>query len=363
MPHPPGQPPSGRDVGYNTGMNIIQNVPLANYSTMRLGGTGAYLVEVHDRSEVQEAAAWASERQLPIVVVGTGSNIVWRDEGFNGLIIVNKIMGFEEQQEDDENYYVTVGAGENWDSVVARTAAKGMTGIEALALIPGTAGATPVQNVGAYGQEVANTIVSLEAYDCQTKQVITLQNSDCGFGYRTSRFKGIDHGRFIITHLTFHLLHQNPQPPFYPALQQYFDEHGITDRTPAIVRAAVSAIRAAKLPDPAMVANTGSFFANPIISLEKLDQLQDANNAGVPNWPTGDGQAKIPAAWLVEHAGFKDAHDSETGMGTWPTQALVLVNEHAATTAQLLAFKQKIVDAVQQKFGITLVQEPELLPA
>ncbi len=349
-------------VGYNAGMNILQNVPLKLHSTMRLGGTAAYLAEIHDRNELTEALEWAEQRNLAVMIIGDGSNIVWRDEGFPGLLLVNKIMRFEEQFEDDENYYVTIGAGEKWDEVVARTTEKGMTGIEALSLIPGTAGATPIQNVGAYGQEIAQTLVSVEAYDRQLKKFVNLPAIDCGLGYRTSRFKTTDRGRFFITAITLHLIHGNPQPPFYQTLQGYFEAHSIVNPTPQLTREAVIAIRRSKLPDPAKIANNGSFFANPVIDAGQFTQLQ-ADHPEITGWPQEDGRIKLPAAWLLEHAGFKDVHDEETGMGTWPSQSLVLVNEKAQTTAQLLQFRQKIIDAVRQKFGITLEQEPELLPA
>jgi UDP-N-acetylmuramate dehydrogenase len=342
-------------------MNILQKVPLKAYSTMRLGGVAAYATDITDRQQIVEAIAWADARNLPVVMIGTGSNIVWRDEGFPGLLLVNKIKRFEEQQEDEENYYVTIGAGEIWDEVVARTAAKGMTGIEALSLIPGTAGATPVQNVGAYYQDISQVLVSVEAYDRRAKQLVNIQKMDCGFAYRTSRFKTTDRSRFFITAITLHLLHKNLQPPFYPSLQVYFDERRIHDYSPQAVRDAIIAIRNTKLPDPAKVANNGSFFANPIIDEGSLAQLQ-ADYGSVPHWPADGGRIKIPAAWLLERAGFKDFHDPETGMGTWPAQPLVLVNENAQSTNQLLAFKKKIVEAVRLKFGITLEQEPELLP-
>lgn len=342
-------------------MDIRQNVSLKDFSTMRLGGVAAYMVDVTDRFQVQQAIAWAEEHNLPVMMIGGGSNIVWRDEGFPGLVIVNKIMGFEEQQEDEENYFVNIGAGENWDHVVERTVAKGMTGIEALSLIPGTAGATPIQNVGAYGQEISQTLVSVEAYDRQTKQLTNIPNGDCGFGYRASRFKAGDRGRFFITGITLHLLHKNPQPPYYSAVEQYLADHNIQEHTPQIIRDAVIAIRSAKLPDPATVANNGSFFANPVIDEGQLSQLQ-ADYPDIPHWPNGEGRVKIPAAWLMEQAGLKGIHDQETGMATWPNQPLVLVNEAAQSTAQLLAFRQKILDTIQQKFNITLEQEPELLP-
>jgi len=340
---------------------MLQNVPLAQHSTMRLGGTAAYLTEITERHELPEALAWAEERKLPVIMIGDGSNIVWRDEGFPGLVLVNKITGIEEQIEDEENYYVTVAAGENWDSVVARITDRGMTGIEALSLIPGTAGATPVQNVGAYGQEIADTLVSVEAYDNQAKQFINIPAMDCGFGYRTSRFKTADRGRFFITAITLHLLRGNPKPPFYRTLQGYFEEHGVQNPTAQQTRDAVIAIRRSKLPDPAVVANNGSFFANPVVGEDQYRELQDTYS-GMPGWPTDDGRFKIPAAWLIEQAGFKDYHDTETGIGTWPAQPLVLVNEHATSTAQLLAFRQKIIESVQQRFNIQLEQEPELLP-
>lgn len=341
-------------------MDIKENVPLKDHSTMRLGGDAAYLVEVHNRSEVEQAAVWAKERNLPAMMIGIGSNIVWRDEGFKGLVLVNKIMGFTEQSEG-EQCFVTIGAGENWDAVVARVVESGLTGIECLSLIPGTAGATPVQNVGAYGQEISDTLVTLEAYDQNAGQFVTLRASDLGFGYRTSRFKTSDHSRFFITAITLRLSRGNPHPPFYAALQNYLDSHEIHEYTPAVLRDAVIDIRQSKLPDPAKVANNGSFFANPIIYADTLAQLE-ATHGEIPHWPTGEGMVKVPAAWLVQQAGFKDAHDTATGMATWPMQCLVLVNEHAESTAQLLEFKQKIVGTVQQKFGITLEQEPELLP-
>ncbi|HVX47771.1 MAG TPA: UDP-N-acetylmuramate dehydrogenase [Candidatus Saccharimonadales bacterium] len=343
-------------------MNPQQNVSLAEYSTMGLGGAAAYLLEVRDRMVVAEAYAWARSRSLPILMIGGGSNIVWRDEGFPGLVLVNKIGGFETYEEDETSVYLTIGAGENWDQVVERSVTAGLTGIEALSLIPGTAGATPVQNVGAYGQEISETLVSVEAFDTQAGQLINIPAADCAFGYRTSRFKVTDHGRFFITSLTLHLTKGNPMPPFYAAVQAYFDKQSVTDYTPAALREAVVAIRSAKLPDPALVHNTGSFFANPIIDEYNLRRMQEAYTS-VPYWETEQpGKVKISAAWLIDQAGLKGIHDQATGMATWPTQPLVLINEHAHSTADLLAFKQKIIDTVQKKFGVTLQQEPELLP-
>jgi UDP-N-acetylmuramate dehydrogenase len=342
-------------------MFIQENVPLQAYSTMRLGGHAAYLSEVNEHDDVANLVAWAKERQLPVLMIGDGSNIVWRDEGFPGLVLVNRLMGFETTNPDENTMYVTIGSGENWDSVVGRIVEMGYNGIAELSLIPGTAGATPVQNVGAYGREIAETLVTLEAYDLQEGKFITMRASDCGFAYRTSRFKTTDKGRFLITAITLLLTKDKPEPPFYDALGQYLREHQNSNPTVSDIRKAVIAIRSAKLPDVKTVANNGSFFGNPIVDQAQFSQLL-ADYPQIKYWHTEDNQVKISAAWLVEQAGFKDVHDQETGMGTWPLQPLVFVNEHAHKTADLLRFKQKIVDGVQTKFNITLLQEPELLP-
>lgn len=341
-------------------MNIQENVPLGDYSTMRLGGTAAYLTDINKRDELAEAVAWAEERQLPIILIGSGSNIIWTDEGFPGLVLVNKLAGFEIYDMDADNVYVTVGGGENWDSVVERTVTANLSGIEQLSLIPGTAGATPVQNVGAYGREIADVLTTLEAYDTKEKKFITMRASDCGFSYRDSRFKGTDKGRFLISSITLQLSHQPPMPPFYESLQRYLTEHQVKEHTPHTIRQAVIAIRTSKLPDPAVVANTGSFFANPIIPAEQLRELH-GEYPSMPFWTMPGGKVKVPGGWLIEQCGLKDVHDDETGMATWKDQALVLVNEQAKSTADLLKFKQKIVGAVHAKFGITLVQEPEMI--
>lgn len=340
-------------------MQIQEKVPLSQHSTMRLGGMASYVTEITSRSELKEAVNWAKERNLPRIMIGSGSNIIWSDKGFPGLVILNKMSAISETTMGD-SWYLTAEAGANWDQFVAYTVERGLTGIEFLSLIPGTVGATPIQNVGAYGQEVANTIMTVEAYDQHIEQFVTLRGSECEFGYRMSRFKGKDRWRFLITSVTFALTKGNPQPPFYAAIQRYAEEHGVTDITPAKGRDIVIAIRKAKLPDPMFVANNGSFFANPIVNPDKAFELE-ADYPDIAHWPTEDGRVKLSAAWLIERAGFKDYHDAETGMGTWPVQPLVLVNEKAKSTADLIKFRQKIVMAVYEKFGITLEQEPEFI--
>lgn len=343
-------------------VNILHNLALADYSTMHLGGPVAHVAEIHNRQELEAALDWAKEQNLPTLMIGGGSNIIWRDEGFNGLLLINKVFGYQDFAEDETNHYLTIGAGEIWDSVVERSVVAGLTGIEALSLIPGSAGATPIQNVGAYGQEVSQTLVSVEVYDTQASDFITLPGFECDLTYRNSRFKtGPDRGRFFIMSLTLHLMKGNPFGPFYPAVQQYFDSNGVNDITPAKLREAVVNIRRAKLPDPAIINNCGSFFANPIIDKGTLVQIE-ADFGAAPNWKMDEGRFKISAAWLLEKAGFKDFHDDGTGMATWPTQPLVFINEKARSAADLLTFKQKIVADIEAKFHVTLIQELELLP-
>lgn len=342
-------------------MDIVSDVSLAKHSGMKVGGQAAYAVDIHSRMDLLEALSWAQDKQLPAIMIGHGTNVLWRDEGFTGLVIVNKLERFEQYDEDETNTYLTIGSGEIWDNVVARSVKAGLTGIEALSSIPGTAGATPIQNVGAYGQEIAQVLTTIEAFDTQARDYVNIPSTDCGFGYRLSRFNTVDKGRFFITAITLHLMKGNPSPPFYNAVQTYFDAYKITTYTPQTLRDAVIAIRKIKLPDPKVIPNNGSFFSNPIITDEQFSYWS-ANYEVLPHWSVGNGSVKLSAAWLIEQAGFKDYHDIQTGMATWPKQPLVLVNEHAKQMADVMTFKQKIIDAVKTKFNITLEQEPEILP-
>jgi UDP-N-acetylmuramate dehydrogenase len=328
---------------------------------MRLGGPARYLAEVKKDIELPELVNWAHSAQLPIIMIGRGSNIVWRDEGFNGLVLVNKIMGRDVIKEDNHNVTVKVGGGENWDKLVDWTVGKKLSGVEFMSLVPGTVGAAPIQNVGAYGGELSQTLLELEAFDTRINAMTKLQNHDCTFSYRSSRFKTTDKGRFLITSITLNLRKTNPVPPFYETLRAYLDQNGINKYTPKTIRQAVIAIRQSKLPDPEKISNNGSFFTNPIIDQAKYAALRQSF-PDIKAWSLPDGTIKLAAGWLVEKAGFKGVRDEQTGMATWPAQALVLVNERARTTADLLAFKQKIVTTVQGMFGVTLEQEPELLP-
>lgn len=293
-------------------------------------------------------------------MIGQGSNIVWQDAGFDGLVLVNKIPGFEVRQDGDD-YIVKLGAGEIWDNMVGKLVDLGLSGIEQLSLIPGTVGATPVQNVGAYGRELSDVLVSVEAYDLSENKFVEIPNADCGFSYRRSRFNQADRDRFLICSITLKLAKTNPQPPFYGSLEKYLKEHNITQYTPDNIRAGVIDIRNSKLPDPKVVANCGSFFGNPIINGKKLAELKE-KYAEIQAWEMPDGSYKISAAWLLDELGLKGYKDIDTGMALWSKQPLVFVNESAKSTEDLLTFREAIKQKVRETFGVDLAQEPELLP-
>ncbi len=335
------------------------NISLKDHSTMRLGGNAAYLLDITEPGQIAPAIAWAEAKQLPVIMIGSGSNIIWNDAGYNGLVLVNKIAGYEVQHQGEQSF-LTVGAGEPWDSVVARTVLEELSGIEQLSLVPGTTGATPVQNVGAYGREISDVLVCVQAYDKQAKKMVIIPKDDCGFAYRTSRFKTADRGRFFITSVTLSLTKNAPLPPFYKSVENYLTEHNIKRPTSAQIRKAVIAIRTSKLPDPAKVANCGSFFGNPIIDADEFAELQQKFPT-IQHWMTNDGRVKVSAGWLLEQLGLKGYREPNTGMAIWDKQALVFVNEKAPNTASLLAFRDAIIAAAQQKFGIMLEQEPELI--
>jgi UDP-N-acetylmuramate dehydrogenase len=342
-------------------MQIQKNIPLHDYSTMRLGGTATNLVEVTNEDELVEALDYANSHNLKTHVVGEGSNTVFGANGFDGLVIINRITGINETSSQDQ-LILEVGAGEHWDSLVSLTVDRGFSDIAALSLIPGTAGAAPVQNIGAYGQQVSDVIVSVRAFDTQNGGFVELANADCGFSYRRSRFNTTDKARFIITSITMRLVRKNENTPFYKDVSSYFEAHGIGESnvSPAQVRTAVSTVRVIKLPDPRTVANCGSFFKNPVVDQATYNTLL-AKFPELKAHQTDDGELKLYGAQLIELCGLKDFHDSKTGMATWKNQALVLINETAKNSNDLIAFKKMIVDSVQEKFGITLIQEPEYI--
>lgn len=341
-------------------MEIQKNIALSNYSTMKLGGYASSLVEINNATELIEALNFSKQNNLQTLTVGQGSNIIWRDEGFNGLLIVNKIKGFDIISEDDSSTYITIGAGEIWDVVVGRCVKMGLSGIECLSLIPGTAGATPVQNVGAYGQDISQTLITIQAYDRQKDTMVTLTGSDCNFGYRSSIFNTTNKNRFIICSITLMLNKSNPLPPFYNSLSSYLETHNIKDYSPSTLREAVIAIRNSKLPDPKLIPNCGSFFQNPIIDASSLSDLKETYPT-IPSW-TDNNQNKLSAAWLIEQSGFANYYDQETGIATYEYQPLVLINRSAKSTSDLIKFANKIKNAIKERFNIELNMEPLLLP-
>ncbi|MFZ1242715.1 MAG: UDP-N-acetylmuramate dehydrogenase [Candidatus Saccharimonas sp.] len=336
-------------------MEVHTNIPLKNYLTMRLGGNARFMTDVHSVEEVQEICTKAAQQKLRLFVLGGGSNTLAHDEGFNGIVIRNRIMGFSAIAEDAQSITFKIGAGELLDDTIRKTVEMNLSGIEALSAIPGTVGAAPVQNVGAYGQEIADTFISLEAYDTTTHQLVTFSAEDCGFSYRHSIFRGREMGRYIITSVTLRLYKAAPQPPFYKAIQEYFEVHNITLYTPQVIRDAVIAIRKDKLPDPKVTPNTGSFFKNAIIEQWQLNDLKQTY-PDMPVYDMPDGRFKVPTGWLIEQTGLKG--QVLHGIKVHDKNALVLINQSATGYSDLAAARDEIIGAVRDKFRITIVQEP-----
>ena len=340
---------------YYSYMDIHTDIPLKNYVTMRLGGNARFMTDIHSSAEVAQIVQKAVAQNLRMYVLGGGSNTVVRDEGFDGLVLRNRIPGFEVVADTASDTTIKIGAGEDWDSVVKRTVDMNLIGIECLSAIPGTAGAAPVQNIGAYGQEVAETLISLEAYDIQDGQHVTLTNEQCGFSYRHSIFRGESAGRYIITTITLRLYKAAPQPPFYKAVQDYLDTNNITLYTAKALRDAVMAIRKDKLPDPKERPNNGSFFKNAIVEDWQLSDLR-AEYPDVPTYDMPDGRFKVPTGWLIEQTGLKG--QLLHGIRVHDKNALVLINESAASYADLAAARDEIIGAVRDMFRIIIEQEP-----
>lgn len=341
-------------------MDIHTNVPLKSLTTMKLGGPAQFFAEIRTLEELHSLYQDAHSKNIPVFILGGGSNVLGRDEGFPGLVLRMRIPGFEVVGNDLHSTTIKIGAGELWDDVVKRTVDMRLSGIEAMSAIPGTAGAAPVQNVGAYGQEVADTLISLEAYDTTTGTVVTLQKSDCEFSYRHSIFRGSQQGRYIITSITLTLSKSLPSPPFYESLERYFEEHAISVFTQQTIRDAVTAIRADKLPDPAVKPNTGSFFKNAIIEAWQFDELKKAF-PDVKAFEMGDGTVKVPTGWLIDRAGLKG--QLFHGMRVNESNALVLINESASSYADLAAAREHIIGTIRDTFRVQIEQEPlEITP-
>lgn len=336
-------------------MNVQTNIALSDYTTMRLGGPARFFAEASTPNELAALYRNAKSVGQRTFIIGGGSNLIAHDEGFDGLVIRNRILGFEIIADDASSTTIKLGAGEEWDSVVKRTVDMNLSGISAMSAIPGTVGAAPVQNVGAYGQEIADVFVSLEAYDIQNDKFVTLDWDNCHFSYRDSIFRSEAKGRYGIVSVTVKLYKTAPVPPFYAALQKYLDLHNITTYTPQIIRDAVTAIRASKLPDPKILPNSGSFFKNAIVEGWVYNDLKAAY-PDMPAFQMDEAHYKIPSGWLIEQAEFKGK--VMHGIKVHDDNALVLVNQSASGYQDLANARKEIIMRVQDTFKITLEQEP-----
>jgi UDP-N-acetylmuramate dehydrogenase len=330
-------------------VQVRRDVRLADLTTLGVGGPIDRLVEVEDAAELVEAVRAADEAGCPLLLVGGGSNIVAPDDGWPGDVVLVRSHGIV-----GDGGSFTVAAGHDWDELVAYTVENGLAGVEALSGIPGSTGATPVQNVGAYGQEVAQTITAVRVYDRAEKTERMLLPDECGFAYRDSRLKR-EPSRFVVLDVTFALqAGRRSRPVGYAELARKLGVE-IGETAPlADVRSAVLELRRGKgmVLDPADPdsRSAGSFFTNPIVPAEQAVE-------GCPSWPTSDGQVKLSAAWLVQHAGFGRG-TREGNVGTSSRHSLALTTEPGATAAELMAFAGRVVAAVHAQFGITLVPEP-----
>jgi len=342
-------------------VSIQQNIPLAPYTTLRIGGPARYFAQVQTEAELLEAVTFARERSLPIFVLGGGSNLLVSDYGFSGLVLHISIHQPVASTTRDGFLHETVPAGIEWNDFVLSICEQGISGIECLAGIPGSIGGTPVQNVGAYGQEVSETIASVRALDLETLEFVELSNQQCGFAYRQSIFNTTHRGRYIVTAVTFRFDPDAKPRLTYADLTRHF---GSAQPTPIEVYFAVRDIRHSKgmllvdgEPD---CRSAGSFFKNPIVDSSVLDRIAstlDIAKEKIPHWPADNNRIKLPAAWLLERAGFVKGY-AMGNAGISSRHTLALINRGSATSADITALRDTIRATVQQRFGILLEQEP-----
>jgi len=351
-------------------VKIEENVSLAQFTTLKIGGPARYFCRVESEEDLLEGVRFARERELPLFILGGGSNLVVRDSGFNGLVLQIAIEGHRGYAWDDSDFMLyQVGAGVEWDEFVEDICRlEECAGVECLAGIPGTVGGSPVQNIGAYGQEVSQTIWAVRALDLEVQDFVELKAAECGFGYRRSIFNTITPGRYIVTRVDFQFKKNAKVKLNYVDLQRHFD--GKSNPTPMEVYVAVRMIRAGKgmLIDPETAGpderSAGSFFKNPVVSARVVKDILEtlsADEGTMPHWPTEDGRVKLAAAWLIEHAGFKKGY-ALGRVGISSKHTLALVNRTGdATCEELLRLRDLIVLTVEQRFGVTLVMEPVML--
>ena len=338
-------------------MKVQTDVALAEWCTLGIGGPARWFQRATDESALQAALAWARDRNVRVHVLGGGSNVVFADEGFDGLVLQVDVRGLEQQSIGHRRVWV-VGAGEPWDEFVAMMVDEGAAGLECLSGIPGLVGGTPVQNVGAYGQDVSGVIRAVHAIDRSTNATVALDTRSCAFGYRTSRFKR--EGGFIVSRVEFALRHGDPPTITYADVVSHFERLGPAKPTLKDVREVVLAIRRRKgmVIEPSNAANrsVGSFFVNPVITREHFARIE-AGDTSIPHYPMGASQVKVPAAWLIERAGFPRGF-SRGGIGVSPFQAQAIINQGGASAADVIALATDIKRAVWNTFSISLVPEP-----
>jgi len=345
-----------------------ENVPLAPLTTLGVGGPARFYVRVDDAAGVVEAMDWAGARGLPFLVLGGGSNLVLADGGYPGLVVHLALRGVAARVAGDA-VDVTAAAGEQWDALVAFAADKGWAGIECLSGIPGLVGATPIQNVGAYGQDVSETIVAVEAIDRRTRARVLLDNEACRFGYRMSRFKAEDAGHYVVIGVTFRLRPGGAPALKYAELTRHFAERGVTAPSLAETRQAVIEVRRRKamVLDPAdpNARSVGSFFMNPVVAAGEFEALAArivsdgvaASADEIPHYPGGPGRLKLSAAWLIERAGFQRGY-RRGPVGLSEKHTLAIVNRGGATAADVVSLAREVRDGVRERFGIALHPEP-----
>lgn len=344
-------------------MLILENIPLAPFTTLGVGGPARYFCEAHSERDLCDAIVFARERDQQVFTMGGGSNLVIAENGFPGLVLKIVLLGIAQRGLSGHRAQFDVCAGEDWDSFVAGTVQSRFAGLECLSGIPGSVGATPVQNVGAYGQEVRDTIMEVRALHVASLESVVLSNADCRFAYRGSRFNTADRGDYIITSVSFCLVHGGKPKIVYGDLQNYFADHA-SEPTLAETREAVLEIRRRKamviVPGDPDSRSVGSFFKNPIIAEKQyveLAQRLSARSLQLPSYSVGDERRKIPAAWLVEQAGFHRGY-TKGAAGISRRHTLALVNRGGATAAEIVALKDEIQSRVREEFGIELQTEP-----
>lgn len=333
---------------------ISENISLRPYNTFGIDARAKYFAAFKDLDEL--VAFSASDLELPTFILGGGSNILFTKD-FDGLVLKNEISGIEKISEDDEYVYVKAGAGENWHRFVLYCIDRNWSGLENLSLIPGNVGASPMQNIGAYGVELKDFFYSLEAFHLEEKKIFSFSRNDCEFGYRNSVFKERYKDQFIITSVTFQLRKTPVFNTSYGAIREELEKMGVKELSIQAISQAVINIRSSKLPDPKEIGNAGSFFKNPEVSLDKCQELQSEFPAIIA-YPSGS-KMKLAAGWLIEQCGWKGQRRGDAGCHE--KQALVLVNYGNAKGQEILDLSDEILQSVNKKFGLILEREVNVL--